>query len=192
MPRRDSTHWKRYSKVCDGCGSPFETFVPIARFCSKWCFYAWLSHTRRGEGNPNFRSLLPTCKVCGSLLPRQKRTRAIYCSFKCMGQDRAGDKNPAWKGGSNARNTAGFRYRAWRLAVFERDNWTCRSCGYYAMPQPVPTARLFVVFRLHAHHIDSWTDHPEKRFAVDNGLTLCTKCHRKHHGSIPQFANNGI
>ncbi len=57
------------------------------------------------------------------------------------------------------------RYRKWRGRVFERDNWTCQRCknkgGY-----------------LQAHHIKPWKSHPELRFKVSNGQTLCEACHK--------------
>lgn len=58
------------------------------------------------------------------------------------------------------------RYRRWRLAVFERDNFTCQHCGVRGV-------------RLHADHIKSWARHPELRYDVSNGRTLCVPCHMK-------------
>lgn len=57
-------------------------------------------------------------------------------------------------------------YRLWRKAVFERDNYTCVWCGQRGG-------------RLNADHIKSWRDYPELRYAIDNGRTLCTDCHKK-------------
>ena len=34
---------------------------------------------------------------------------------------------------------------------------------------------------LHAHHIKAYKDFKELRYDVNNGITLCGKCHRKHH-----------
>lgn len=68
----------------------------------------------------------------------------------------------------------GLRYLAWRKAVFERDGYACVSCNS-------------TVNKLHAHHIKSFDEYPELRVDIDNGLTLCTSCHNKHHhlGSCP-------
>ena len=59
-------------------------------------------------------------------------------------------------------------YKLWRMAVYERDNFTCRECGNRGV-------------RLNAHHIKSWRKHPDLRFTVSNGVTLCEKCHKKRH-----------
>jgi hypothetical protein len=66
-------------------------------------------------------------------------------------------------------------YKEWRSAVYRRDRFTCRKCG-----KPGP--------RLHAHHILAWHDHTESRYDIDNGVTLCERCHRdlhrRHHGDM--------
>lgn len=96
----------------------------------------------------------------GKLTTLQKR---IKCSISKLGS-----KNPSWKGGTTpllrtARHS--LNYKLWREAVFERDNYTCQCCkergGY-----------------LQAHHIKSFAKHPELRFDVSNGQTLCLPCHK--------------
>ena len=60
--------------------------------------------------------------------------------------------------------------RLWREAVFARDNWTCqgRDCGKRGV-------------ELNAHHKKPFADYPELRTSIENGLTLCKKCHKKKH-----------
>jgi len=56
------------------------------------------------------------------------------------------------------------KYQDWRMKVFVRDNFTCQVCKK-------------VGGELQAHHIKGWKDYPKLRFNVDNGITLCKKCH---------------
>lgn len=60
------------------------------------------------------------------------------------------------------------KYKEWRKLVFERDNYTCKICGKHGGA-------------LNAHHILEWAKYPEERLNVDNGITLCQKCHRIVH-----------
>ena len=66
-------------------------------------------------------------------------------------------------------------YKAWRTAVFERDNYTCQHCGDNRGGN------------LHAHHLKSFADFESLRYVVENGLTLCKDCHEKVHSKpIPK------
>lgn len=58
-------------------------------------------------------------------------------------------------------------YYEWRRKVFDRDDNKCVKCGSKDKLDP--------------HHIIEWDDAPELRLDVDNGMTLCRKCHMKHH-----------
>lgn len=35
--------------------------------------------------------------------------------------------------------------------------------------------------KLNAHHLNGWADFPDERIDIDNGATLCKKCHREYH-----------
>lgn len=86
-----------------------------------------------------------------------------------------------WKGGitrlnKNKRKEVmnSFEYKLWRKSVFERDGYACIWCGDNKGGN------------LEADHIKPWSDYPELRFAIDNGRTLCHKCHMttKTYGGI--------
>lgn len=54
----------------------------------------------------------------------------------------------------------------WRKKVYDRDSYTCRLCG------------CKISGELQAHHIFKISDYEELAFDVDNGITLCKRCHR--------------
>jgi hypothetical protein len=82
-----------------------------------------------------------------------------------------GKRNPNWRGGVTKENHLvrnSFEYELWKEVVFERDDFTCQSCGKRGGD-------------LHAHHILPFAEFPHLRFAVNNGQILCVECHRKVH-----------
>ena len=82
----------------------------------------------------------------------------------------AGENHWNWKGGrtslKNLRKS--FEYKLWREAVFKRDNFICQMCGKRGG-------------KLQADHILSFTAFPTLRLSIDNGRTLCRKCHYLRH-----------
>jgi len=69
-----------------------------------------------------------------------------------------------WTGGTAKRQLSSPQYRRWRLSVFVRDNFTCINCNQ-------------VGGDLEAHHIKFWAKYPKLRFNINNGATLCKRCH---------------
>lgn len=53
----------------------------------------------------------------------------------------------------------------WRRDIFMRDNFACCMCHS-------------VGGRLNAHHIKKFSDYPQLRLDINNGITLCVTCHR--------------
>ena len=83
---------------------------------------------------------------------------------------KSGEKHYNWKGGLSSKANkirTSTEMRLWRNSVYARDNWTCQDCGDDSGGN------------LNAHHIKSFADYPELRFAIDNGVTLCVNCHKK-------------
>ncbi len=65
---------------------------------------------------------------------------------------------------SNWRNTR--EYRLWRVHIIRRDK-VCKICGSSQKRE--------------AHHLNHSTYFPDERFDVNNGVTLCRKCHTHLH-----------
>jgi len=82
-----------------------------------------------------------------------------------------GERHGMWRGGvtgERARTMQSGDYKEWRKQVFERDNYTCQKCGQ-------------IGYELNAHHIESYRENENKRTDIDNGVTLCRKCHVEFH-----------
>ena len=84
---------------------------------------------------------------------------------------RKGSKNWNWKGGIsslNKRIRQGLNFRIWHSLVLQHDNWTCQKYGTKGG-------------KLVAHHIKNFSDFPELRFIIDNGITFSEKAHKEFH-----------
>lgn len=88
----------------------------------------------------------------------------------------AEEKNCNWKNGITPKNDKirhSFEIKEWKKKVYERDKYTCQVC-------------YKIGGRLNAHHIKPFSEHLELRFDVDNGQTLCERCHK----NLKNFANS--
>lgn len=93
--------------------------------------------------------------------------------FKKGDERITGENNPNWKGGvsyGNEKIRHSLEYVAWRNEVYKKDGWTCRICG----------SKKKIV----AHHLKLFSEFPELRFSVDNGIVLCRSCHLKVHKNL--------
>lgn len=76
-----------------------------------------------------------------------------------------------WKGGitkDNAKIRFSYEQKEWRKNIFLRDNFSCKKCGQTGGD-------------IQAHHIFNFSDFPEFRLEINNGITFCKKCHKRFH-----------
>lgn len=117
------------------------------------------------------------CKGCGVKFVAKQGGGTVYHSRGCyikhfhptVPAPRYGKDHHNWKGGVTKPNHAlrdTVQYKTWRKEVFERDNYTCQRCGKRGGD-------------LEAHHKLPFASHPELRFDVSNGETLCVYCHKQ-------------
>lgn len=71
------------------------------------------------------------------------------------------DKTKLQKYGDTNKDRRSSSYNYWRLEVYKRDKYKCKieNCDCSG--------------RIIAHHILSYTDYPELRYNINNGITLC-------------------
>lgn len=119
---------------------------------------------------------LPKCRVCGDYLSRYKPSKNNPNSTGICRRCYRGSLTRRWNreltqedryNGQNRTRMPG--YYDWRIAVFERDNYTCQKCGDS------------VGGNLVAHHINSFSNNKDLQLCVDNGITLCNHCHDSYH-----------
>lgn len=59
-----------------------------------------------------------------------------------------------------------------RAAVFARDGFACRACGFASTPERADE-------ELDAHHITDRNEMPNGGYVAENGISLCAECHAK-------------
>ncbi len=106
-----------------------------------------------------------------SLSLNHYKTHSLETRLNMSKSSHRGAEHHFWKGGVTKPNHAirhSVQYRIWRDLVYRRDDFTCQVCGTRGG-------------KLHAHHVESFANHHDKRFDLDNGQTLCIDCHREIH-----------
>lgn len=95
--------------------------------------------------------------------------------------DVSGSNNPRWAGGITPWRKTIFNtqsYKNWRNSVFKRDDYTCQLCSTRDG-------------NITAHHVLPVRDHKNSLlvFDVDNGITLCKKCHDSINNKEYNYVN---
>jgi hypothetical protein len=98
--------------------------------------------------------------------------RGVRCSY-CYRDNSKGENHPSYNPDLSDEERAYKRndieYYDWRRKVFERDSYTCTTCGDNKGGNLV------------AHHKDGYGWCRERRTDIDNGVTLCKQCHKDFH-----------
>lgn len=87
-----------------------------------------------------------------------------------------GDEHWNWHGGTTPEREAkrkSTEYKLWRKKVYARDNFKCCICESKE--------------NINAHHIIAIYNDESKIFDLNNGITLCQKCHEKTYGKENEF-----
>lgn len=150
-------------KICARCGRVYtkpktrsvKDWFERSRFCSVVC------------KEPGMVAL--NCLSCGSQfeVKKYRGKTAKFCSRICASNFRDEGKRSEHK---KIRQSA--EYKKWRLSVFIRDGFKCSICGD---SNHKGKGKSIV---LQADHIKPFALHPELRFDIGNGRTLCYPCHK--------------
>lgn len=179
---------KRSTFICEWCAKKFEHWTyRQPRFCSAQCRSEFAA--RQPKPHVGTIRLSKMCAYCGQQYqtnPTQVRLRnSNYCSRECvyaaMSEDRRGERNPNWTGGTADPDAYGPNWNRQRRRAKHRDKHTCQLCGYRSGGDRY----------LDVHHII-----PIKKFKLDwkeanrlsNLISLCRFCHvevEKHRIPCP-------
>lgn len=164
--------------ICSKTEQVTPTRASFYRTCSHACASEWRTRTRSGAGHHRWQGGERTkaCDECGQMFEKPP-LRAVsvfrrqrFCSKQCAdkgGLRYSGPDNWKWKGGHSNRSN---KQRKWATAVISRDGAKCVRCGAEGV-------------ELHAHHIKPFKDHPDLRWDISNGETLCCHCHWDEHAA---------
>lgn len=159
---------RRVERACGHCGAEFSSREKANRkFCSPRC--SQLAHSQNSQESSTCLQCEKVFTLPKSLVRRDRR----FCTRSCWSTYRTtGERNQNWKGGiSSERDVikATDEYKEWRLSVFRRDHFMCVVClNGSTGDNPIE-----------AHHLKKFSDHPELATDVENGSTLCRKCHKQ-------------
>ena len=106
---------------------------------------------------------------------KRGNTKSCGCFNLARLRSTVGNKNPRYNKNLTDEERLSRRYqlggnnvRKWSKQIMERENYTCQICNKHGG-------------NLNAHHLNGWNAFPEQRFDLDNGVTLCTDCHKEFH-----------
>jgi len=124
--------------------------VERKKFCSKKCHGLYTVEFKLPKDN--MQKLWPLTN-----LPEHKWKKAHH-----------GENHPNYKHDRSQVKSKRSRYEntVWTKQIFERDDYTCQHCGIRGG-------------KLQADHIQPYSTHPELRWELSNGRTLCVPCHKK-------------
>jgi len=98
-----------------------------------------------------------------------------------MSEAHRGEKAYNWKGGIKKlaqRIRDSSKYRIWRLKVFERDKFTCVNChNIGGILNAHHIKKFYIILKEKKVKTLEEADNCKELWDVNNGVTLCIKCH---------------
>ena len=189
----------RYTLKCEYCGKEFNAPKKKYKFCSTDCSNKYFGKINVGENNHFYgkthseESRKKMSKnhydVSGKNNPMYGKNAYDYMDEETKQNKKtkqskrmSGENHPLW----NSEKTYDERivkreyeeYYNWRRKVYEKDNYTCKCCGDKKGGN------------LNAHHIYGYMEYKELRTDINNGITLCEKCHKDYHKKYGYNNNN--
>lgn len=151
------------------------------KFCRK-SFFANNSEIKQGQAKYCSQKCYHSAPILTETRKRlSEGVRLAIFEGRRNGVHLSGDKHPMWIADRNKvkigdRSLNDPLQKQWRRNVKNRDGWKCfindENCEG----------------RLEAHHILSWKQHPELRYEINNGITLCRYHHPRKDAEVVRLA----
>lgn len=163
--------------TCKTCGAQYNTGPDAGKRNRYFCSMKCAADYKRGKPlSKEHRDALSAVKIGKPIMHLHTPEIIAKISASLTGKPQPwmrGALHPNYKNGGvdyyeRIQAMGRVEYKDWRRSVFARDNYTCQKCK-------TPSKRI------QAHHIKIWANYPELRYDVENGITLCLKCHRDIH-----------
>lgn len=111
------------------------------------------------------------CLLCGTIKSSVEETINRGDVVSCGKCKPHGKNHPRYNENFDRYNRRdSIECKNWAKEIYKLDNYKCICCGNKKS--------------LNAHHLDAWSEFPDKRFEISNGVTLCSDidgCHKKFH-----------
>lgn len=159
-------------------------------YCNDKCKSEHYKIIYSGLNSPHYSRELVKCCICYKEIHKNlyeiNRYKRHYCSKKCKSAGNSlfysGENNPNYNPNLTNEDRISKRcidgYKEWILKIYEKNNFTCACCGSNESG------------KLNAHHIFNYSEHKHLRTNVENGITLCEKCHISFHKEYGYRNNN--
>ena len=170
-------------KHCLHCNKIFKTYPSTNRvkYCSKQCYFLSMegkeyTKERNDKISNSMKNKVFTENHIENLSKSAKLRKQKY-----------GEEAPNWQGGLTKLSTLirGLeQYNNWRLLIYKRDSFICQGCKNVGGELNAHHIKHFAII-VKENNIKTLTEaiHCNELWNLDNGVTLCKKCHNKiHHG----------
>jgi len=197
-------------KICEECGKEFNAQKSTVKRCSRECYY---KSRIKGKyitcpcGNKIWKTPARTKKkYCSDECFRKYRSYEVLDEVRQKISDTLKGNIPwnkgkkatrqskinqslghtkeneftGFRGATNNRIRYSIKGREWQKRVFEKDNYTCFITNIKSKNNS----------RVTAHHIRNFSSDIEKRFDVNNGVTLLRSVHKEFHKKYGKYNNN--
>jgi hypothetical protein len=171
--------------ICLSCNKSFIS-TKKRKYCNKECskgYHIELAKNKRKQPDYTTKKYSIICTICNKE-HKASNKKIKYCKdcLKVYQKEKV-KTNPncqrrnfeIYRGKEHMDN---WDYKNWRKQIFKKDFYKCVYCGASSVGS-----------NLNAHHLYSYANFIEKRYDINNGVTLCKTCHIDFH-RIYKFGKN--